>query len=113
MLIFEAAAPSNGTSQPNPAVTRRAEPIEEMISLVEQALRLSPRELVDRAGWGLVRELLDRGHDPAPSRRSLVIAGKRQFVNANSALLKCVVTIALEHGCAARQTSISGITVGS
>jgi hypothetical protein len=52
---------------------------------------------VDRAGRGLVRELLDRGYDPAPSRRSLVIAGKRQFVNANSALLKGVVTIALEH----------------
>jgi len=44
VLIFKAAAPGNGTSQPNPGATRRAESIEEMISLVEQDLRLSPRE---------------------------------------------------------------------
>jgi hypothetical protein len=44
VLIFEAAAPDNGTSQPNPGTTRRAESVEEMISLVEQVLGFSPRE---------------------------------------------------------------------
>ena len=44
MLIFEAAAPDNGTSQPNPGTTRRAKSVEEKISLVEQVLRLSPRQ---------------------------------------------------------------------
>ena len=53
--------------------------------------------LVDSAGRGLVRELLDGGHDTAPGSRAIVIAGECQFVRASSALLKCVVAIAFEH----------------
>jgi len=32
---------------------------------------------MDPAGRNLVRELLDGGHDPAPSRRPVIVAGKR------------------------------------
>ena len=53
--------------------------------------------LVDLAKRGLVHELLDGGHDPAPGSRAVVIAGERQFVSASRALLECVVTIALEY----------------
>jgi len=52
---------------------------------------------VDPAGRGLVRELGHGRHDPAPSSRSIVVTGERQFVSATSTLLKCVVAIALEH----------------
>ena len=52
---------------------------------------------MDSAGRGLVGELLDSGHDTAPGRRSVVIAGERQLVRASRALLKCVVAVALEH----------------
>ena len=52
---------------------------------------------MDLAGRGLVRELLDGGHDTAPSSRSVVIAGERQLVSASGALLEGVVAVPLEH----------------
>jgi len=67
---------------------------------------------VDSAGRGLVRELGHSSHDPAPSRRPVVIAGERQAVSPSSALLKCVVAVALEHGLRRRQMSISKIKLG-
>jgi len=46
---------------------------------------------------GLVRELGHGRHNPAPGSYSVVIARERQLVSASSALLECVVAIALAH----------------
>jgi hypothetical protein len=37
------------------------------------------------------------GHDPAPSRRPVIVAGQRQLVISNRAFLKRSLAIALEH----------------
>ena len=53
--------------------------------------------LVDSAGRGLVRELGHGGHDPVPGRRSVIVASESEFGSSSSALLECLITVALEH----------------
>ena len=52
---------------------------------------------MDPSGRGLVRDLLDGGHDTAPGSRAIVLARERQLVGASSGLLKRVIAIAIEH----------------
>ena len=52
---------------------------------------------MDPARRRLVRELGHGRHDPAPGCRPIIIACERKFVSARSALLKCIIAIALEH----------------
>jgi hypothetical protein len=50
-----------------------------------------------RAGRGLVGDLGDGRHDPAPSHRAVVIAGVGELVSSSGAFLKRSVTLAPEH----------------
>ena len=52
---------------------------------------------MDSAGRGLVVELGHDGHDPAPRRRPVIVAGKRELVRSNGAFLERSLAIALEH----------------
>jgi hypothetical protein len=52
---------------------------------------------VQRSGRRGVGELNDRGGDPAPGVGAIVIAGGRELVNAQVALLERFLTVALEH----------------
>jgi hypothetical protein len=52
---------------------------------------------VHRAGRGLVLELSDGRHDPAPGYRAVIFAGERELVSPRGAFLERLVTLALEH----------------
>ena len=52
---------------------------------------------VDRARRGLVRELSDGRHDPAPGRGAIVIADGCELVGASGAFLERALTVPLEH----------------
>jgi hypothetical protein len=52
---------------------------------------------VDRTGRCFVGELGDRIHDPAPDRRTIVIAVLRKFVGSPCALHLGVLAVTLEH----------------
>ena len=44
-----------------------------------------------------IGELADGRHDPAPSRRSVIIAGESELISSGGAFLKGVIGVALEH----------------
>ena len=52
---------------------------------------------MDRAGGYFVRERGHDRHDPAPGRRPVVIAGKRELVSSRGAFLERLLAVALEH----------------
>ena len=51
---------------------------------------------MDRAGRGLVRELGDGRHDPAPGRRPGIVAGERQLVSSSGAFVERLFAVALD-----------------
>ena len=67
---------------------------------------------MQRSGPPRVGELNDRRSDPAPGIRAVVIAVSRELVGPRGALFERFVAVALQHQVAARQISISGITLG-
>lgn len=52
---------------------------------------------MDRAWRGVVGELDDGGHDPAPHRHRTVVAGGGEFVGTPGAFLERLVAAAIEH----------------
>jgi len=52
---------------------------------------------VDPAGRGVVGELGDGRHDPAPGRRPVIIAGGRELVRPSGAFLEGYLAVAREH----------------
>jgi hypothetical protein len=55
------------------------------------------RRSVNRAGRVCIDELPDGVRDPAPDGHTVVIAGRRELVNARGAFLERSLAIALEH----------------
>ena len=52
---------------------------------------------MDLAGRGPVGELGHGGHNPAPSRRPVIVVGKRQLVGSCGAFVERLFAVALEH----------------
>jgi hypothetical protein len=52
---------------------------------------------MDRAGRGLVPELRDGSHNPAPGRCPVIIAGERQLIGSCGAFVERSLAVALEH----------------